>query len=88
MSTGWVGVIRTEGVPIFIVVVLLFLYAFLTITGQILNEHLQTMTAMVVAFYFGGKTVTATAETVRSTAASIRHEQDVQATDSGTGGGR
>jgi len=71
MNTGWLGVIKTDGVPILIVTVLLALYSFLVITGHPSNQHLETMTAMVAAFYFGGKTVAASAESVRSTAAAI-----------------
>jgi len=65
------SVIRTDGVPILIVTVLLALYAVQTITDIPSSQHLETMTAMVVAFYFGGKTVASSAESVRSTAAAI-----------------
>src|SRR6186713_885490 len=71
MNSGWLGVIKTDGVPILIVTVLLALYSFLVFTGAPSNQHLETMTAMVAAFYFGGKTVAASAESVRSTAAAI-----------------
>lgn len=79
--TSVLSIVRTEGVPILIVAVLLLLYSIQTIGIASPSQHLETMTAMVVAFYFGGKTVTSSAESVRASvaAATNGHMEDRRA---------
>lgn len=45
--------IRSEGVPILIVVVLLGLYSYLLVVAGDAPDDLRTLVAAVVAFYFG-----------------------------------
>lgn len=63
--------IKDDLVPVFIVAILLGVYAVLQVQRAIVSDDLSQLVTTVVVFYFGRASVTATTREVRRTAAAI-----------------